>query len=183
MLLGYGWEDHVLKLKSFFQICTALCTTAIINVRKNKCLYKSYFCICLQQRFDMSKPGKDNTDGRVCQYVHSMTDFGQTSLPKSFKLLHFKIKSSPRNLLSPLILKLPSLFAAWLFWTFHTKPHNMIALVIRSHSWSPFHPLTCLYEKNYFYGSHSGLLEYFLKKNLLQITHANQMTMTTSGQI
>ncbi len=47
-----------------------------------------------------------------------------------------------------LYLKLPSLFAAWLFWTFHTKSHNMEALVILSHSWSPFLPLTCSYGKN-----------------------------------
>ncbi len=44
-------------------------------------------------------------------------------------------------------LKLPSLFTAWPFWTFHTKSHNMKALVILSHSWSPFLPLTCLYGK------------------------------------
>ncbi len=46
-----------------------------------------------------------------------------------------------------LLLKLPSLFAAWLLWTFHTKSHNMKALVILSHLWSPFLPLTCLYGK------------------------------------
>ncbi len=45
-------------------------------------------------------------------------------------------------------LKLPSLFVAWLCWTFHTKSHNMKALVILSHSWTPFLPLTCLYGKN-----------------------------------
>ncbi len=45
-------------------------------------------------------------------------------------------------------LKLPSVFAAWLFWTFHNKSHNMKALVILSHSWSSFLPLTCLYGKN-----------------------------------
>ncbi len=38
------------------------------------------------------------------------------------------------------LLKLPYLFAAWLFWTFHTKSHNMKALIIISHSWSPFLP-------------------------------------------
>ncbi len=42
-------------------------------------------------------------------------------------------------------VKLPSLLAAWRFWTFHTKSHNMKALVIRSHSWSHFLPLTCFY--------------------------------------
>ncbi len=45
-------------------------------------------------------------------------------------------------------LKLHSLFAAWLFWTFHTKSHNVKALVILCHSWSSFHPLTCWYGKN-----------------------------------
>ncbi len=43
------------------------------------------------------------------------------------------------------VLKLPSLIAAWLFWTFRTKSHNMKALVI--HWWSPFLPLTCSYGK------------------------------------
>ncbi len=37
---------------------------------------------------------------------------------------------------------------ALMFWTFHTKLHNMKALVILSHSWSPFLPLPCLYGKN-----------------------------------
>ncbi len=45
-------------------------------------------------------------------------------------------------------LKLPSLFATWLFLTFHNKLHIMKALVILHHSWSPFLPLTCLYGKN-----------------------------------
>ncbi len=44
-------------------------------------------------------------------------------------------------------LKLPSLFAAWLFWTFHNKSHNMKGLVILSHLWSPFLPFICLYGK------------------------------------
>ncbi len=35
-----------------------------------------------------------------------------------------------------------------IFWTFHIKSHNMKALVILSHSWSPFLPLTCLYGTN-----------------------------------
>ncbi len=33
-------------------------------------------------------------------------------------------------------LKLPSMFAAWVFWTFHTKSHNMKALVIHDHHFS-----------------------------------------------
>ncbi len=45
-------------------------------------------------------------------------------------------------------LKLPSLFAAWLFWTFYTKSHNMKELVILSHLWSLFLYLTCLHRKN-----------------------------------
>ncbi len=43
---------------------------------------------------------------------------------------------------------LPSLFTARLFWTFHNKSQNMKALVILSHSWLPFLPLTCFYGKN-----------------------------------
>ncbi len=45
-------------------------------------------------------------------------------------------------------LKRPSLLAASIFWTFHTKSHTMKALVILSHWWSPFLPLTSLYGKN-----------------------------------
>ncbi len=41
------------------------------------------------------------------------------------------------------LLKLPSMFAIWRFWTFHNKSHNMKALIILSHSWSPFLPFTC----------------------------------------
>ncbi len=52
------------------------------------------------------------------------------------------------NVMGESKLKLPSLFAAWLFWTCHTKSHNMKALLILSHSWLPFLQLTCLYEKN-----------------------------------
>ncbi len=62
------------------------------------------------------------------------------------------------------LLKLPSLFAAWFIWTFHNKSHNMKALVILSHSWSPFLPLTCLNGKKNFCGSLCTHLEYFLKK-------------------
>ncbi len=81
-------------------------------------------------------------------------------------------------------LKLPSLFAAWLFWTLHTKPHNMKALVILSHSWSPFLPFNCLYGKKWnLLGLCTAFRSIFLSKNSLQITHANHMTMTTSGQI
>ncbi len=56
--------------------------------------------------------------------------------------------SSLVQLILASMLELPSLFAAWLFWTFHTKSHNMKALVILSHSWSPFLPLTCWYGTN-----------------------------------
>ncbi len=45
-------------------------------------------------------------------------------------------------------LKLPSVLAVWLFWTFHNKSHNMKALAILSHSCSPFLPLTYLYGNN-----------------------------------
>ncbi len=40
-----------------------------------------------------------------------------------------------------------------------------------------------IWGKKNFCGCLCGLLEYFLEKELLQITHANHMTMTTSGQI
>ncbi len=70
------------------------------------------------------------------------------------------------------LLKPPSLFAAWLFWTFHTNSHNMKALVIPSHSWSPFLPLICLYGKSeLLWISTCGLLDYFLKKTILPRLH------------
>ncbi len=79
--------------------------------------------------------------------------------------------------------KLPSLFAAWLFLTVHTKSHNMKAFVILSHSWSPFLSLTYLYEKNellWVSGVFSGVFSW--ENNYPQITYANHMTMTTSEQ-
>ncbi len=83
-----------------------------------------------------------------------------------------------------LTLKLPSLFASWRFWTFHIKSHNMKALVILSHSWSPFIPLTCLYGKKWtFVGICTAFWVISLRKNSLQITHTNHMTMTTRRQI
>ncbi len=63
-------------------------------------------------------------------------------------ILHL-IKSDTKPTICFRYLKLPSLFAAWLFWTFHTKSHNMKALVFVSHSWSPILPLTCLYGKKW----------------------------------
>ncbi len=61
-------------------------------------------------------------------------------------------------------LKLSSLFAAWLFKTFHNKSHNMKALVILSLSWSPFLPLVYMKNLN-FCGSLCALLEYFLENH------------------
>ncbi len=107
--------------------------------------------------------------------------------------MHGQLWQSPQQCVTPTlwgqctesaILKLPSLFAAWLFWTFHTKPHNMKALIILSHSWSPFLPVICLYGKKWtFVGVCAVFCSIFLRKNSPQITHANQMTMTTSGQL
>ncbi len=82
-----------------------------------------------------------------------------------------------------LSLKLSSLFVAWPFWTFHTKSHNMKGLVILSHSWSPFRPLTCLYEKKTFVCLCAAFRSIFLRKNSSQIIHANHITMTTCWQI
>ncbi len=67
-------------------------------------------------------------------------------------------------------LKLPSLFVVWLFWTFHSKSHNMKALVILSHSWSPFLPLTYLYGKKWtFVGLYAAFWSIFLRKNSLRL--------------
>ncbi len=59
----------------------------------------------------------------------------------------------------------------------------MKALVILSHSWSPFLPPTCLYEKNTFVGLFAAFWSILARKKSPQITHANHMTMITSGQI
>ncbi len=77
-------------------------------------------------------------------------------------------------------LKLYSLFAAWVFWTFHNKSHNMKALITLSHSWSPFLPLT---KKLNCLGLSAPFLSIFLSKNSPQVIHGNHMTMTISGQI
>ncbi len=52
-----------------------------------------------------------------------------------------------------LVLKLPSLFAAWYFWTYLTKSQNMKHLVILSHSWSPFSHLPVCMKKWTFVGT------------------------------
>ncbi len=82
-------------------------------------------------------------------------------------------------------LKLPSLFAAWLCWTFHNKSHTMKALCILCHSsWSRFLPHTCLYGKKWsFVGLSEAFWSIFARKNSSHITHANHMTMTTTWQI
>ncbi len=63
-------------------------------------------------------------------------------------------------------LKLPSLFAARFFWTFHNKLHNMKALVILSHHDHHFSHLLVFMIKENFCGSLWALLEYFRKKKL-----------------
>ncbi len=69
------------------------------------------------------------------------------------------------NVCVNIVLKLPFLFAAWLlFFTFHNTLHNMTALVILSHSWSPFLPHTCLYEKRTFVGLSVAFWSIFTRK-------------------
>ncbi len=63
-------------------------------------------------------------------------------------------------------LKLPSLFAARLFWTFHNKWRNMKALVILSHHDHHFSHLLVFMKKINFWGSLWPILEYFHKKKL-----------------
>ncbi len=63
-------------------------------------------------------------------------------------------------------LKLPSLFAARFFWTFHNKLHDMKALVILSHHDNHFSYLLVFMKKENFCGSLWALLEYFRKKKL-----------------
>ncbi len=64
------------------------------------------------------------------------------------------------------ILKLPSLFAARLFWTFHNKLHNMKVLVILSHHDHHFSYLLIFMKQMNFCGSLWALLEYFREKKL-----------------
>ncbi len=78
---------------------------------------------------------------------------------------------------------LPYRVKAWRFCTFQTKSHNMKALVILRHSWSPFLLLTCLYGKWTFVDLCAAFWSIFLQKYSSQITHTNHMTMTISGQI
>ncbi len=63
-------------------------------------------------------------------------------------------------------LKLPSLFVARHFWTFHNKLHNMKALVILSHHDHHFYHLLVFMKKKNFCGSLWALLEYFPEKKL-----------------
>ncbi len=60
------------------------------------------------------------------------------------------------NLRETFCLKLLSLFAAWLFWTFHIKFDNIKVLIILRHSWSSFLPLTNLYGIRYISSYHSS---------------------------
>ncbi len=60
-------------------------------------------------------------------------------------------------------LKLPSLFAARLFWTFH---NNMKAFVILSHHDHHLSHLLVFMKKGNFCGSLSALLKYFGEKKL-----------------
>ncbi len=70
----------------------------------------------------------------------------------------------PRILMLSQQLKLPSLFAARFFWTFHNKLHNMKALVILSHRDHHFSYLLVFMKKENFCGSLWALLEYFREK-------------------
>ncbi len=63
-------------------------------------------------------------------------------------------------------LKLPYLFAARLFWTFHNKLHNMKGLVILSHHDHHFSHLLVFMKTMNFCGSLWDLLEYFHEKKL-----------------
>ncbi len=71
-------------------------------------------------------------------------------LSASFILSHAmqqcQVRKTPKHSPAPHNLYVfKASFAAWHFWTFHNKSHYMKSLVILSHSWTPFHLLTCLY--------------------------------------
>ncbi len=63
-------------------------------------------------------------------------------------------------------LKLPSLFAATLFWTFHNKLHNMKALVILSHHDHHFSHLFDFMKKWIFVGPCELLWSIFARRKL-----------------
>ncbi len=79
-------------------------------------------------------------------------------------------------------IKLHTLFKATFsvrcmtFLNFHTKSHHMKALVILSHPWSPFLPLTCLNGKKWtFVDLCAGFWSIFLRKTSPRITNATDM--------
>ncbi len=88
-----------------------------------------------------------------------------------------------RKICCTIKLKLHSLFAAWLFWPFHNKSNKMKALVILSHSWSPFSHLLVYMEKINLCESLCGLLEYFFENKTPPRLLPNHMTVTTSVHI
>ncbi len=65
----------------------------------------------------------------------------------------------------PYLLKPPSLFAAWLFWTFHTKSQNMKALV---------DIILC----HFFFFLHSNVTTFFYSKKY--ILHSKSFMITIS---
>ncbi len=75
---------------------------------------------------------------RFIQSMHMVGDFGELKLHSVIDLYITYISR----------LKLPSLFAERLFWTFHNKLHNMTALVILSHHDHYFSHLLFLMKKN-----------------------------------
>ncbi len=71
------------------------------------------------------------------------------------------------------VLKLPSLFTARLFWTFHTKSHNMRALVIQSHHDHHFSHLLVFMKKNELLWVPVSSSGYFREKILSTAHHFN----------
>ncbi len=108
----------------------------------------------------------------VCTSVHTLSDKQHIShalfvLPCTHCLTNNTYPTHCLNYLQSAQLKLPSPFAAWPFWTCHKKSHNMKAVVILNHSWSPFLPLTSYYGKQRtFVGLCADFWSIFLRKKL-----------------
>ncbi len=93
-----------------------------------------------------------NSSGYVITTLHLTQQFTHQNL-KTNKNIDIIIHMTnmmdyqryPNGQVNVYVLKLPSPFTAWPFWTFHNISHNMKALIILSHSWPPFLPLTCLH--------------------------------------
>ncbi len=142
--------------------------TNILNWQNFKCPTNPQNA--MQREF---KQREFTTESPCMTYVHRRTTL----------TVHFVCKDTTRYQYQHAIYYNYLLCSLHDFFELFILNHNMKALVILSHSWSPFLPLTCLYGKQPFVGICAAFRNIFWRKASDQITHANHMTMTTGGQI